>query len=144
VTCFCDDDWDEHEVLALKFFFNASQEQVQAGLGLMHADGVIVHSHIDRMAIGFLYIKDIMRSKWYRETENRLSCVQSFLHPKSLRSDGSDASFRLRLLRLLAPGGDQTSCQKPENVQSFDAALEILDKWKDEKKAYIFIPEITW
>ncbi len=137
-----DDDWnDKHDVVALKIFFNATEEQVRVGLDLMHADSVLVKCRFDRMAVEFLYAKNLV-GHWFGTRVDRLDCVPWFFRQRSV-CDPADALLRRRLQYLLAPGQDSTCCQVPEKVQSFDAALKILHKWEDEREAYIFTRDHT-
>jgi hypothetical protein len=115
---------------------DVSQERIEEGLDLMHADGVWVDSDVDRMAIEFMYIKDIVGPRsMYQNRDDRLRRLRCFIHPKS---SFPEVSARRQAHALLAPGGDSTSVQIPKNVQTLAKALKILHKWDDADKAYIF------
>ncbi len=126
----------KRSVSILDILDDVSQERVQEGLDLIRADGVRVHSDVDRLAIELMYIKDIVGPRtYYQNKEDRLLRLRCFIHPKSAFAE---AGARRQVLALLAPCGDSTSVQIPTNVQTFEAALKILHRWDDANEAYIF------
>ena len=82
-------------VLTPKIFLNASQEQVLEGLDLINADCMTANSAFDRMAIEFLYIKNIVgqRSTYFWDIEDRLFELRCFLRKISSHSEDR---FRLQ------------------------------------------------
>jgi hypothetical protein len=118
-------------------FLNADQEQVREGLALMRKDRVTAKSEVDRKAIEFLYIKEIIgpKSEYFIGKADRLFVLRCFIEKLSCPSE---ISFRKRILLLLNPEGDSIFTRILDKVQSLDSALKVLDDWNDVDEAYIF------